>query len=152
MNHMFEEVKRKLEKNITLHSIRQGCGVFNITDFNKIAKEICQLFEPKSGERLLTPEEIKVFVKRAIVKYGNSEKIHEEQWDIDGLLKAQVDKIVLIKDAEWEKEIECLMEEALKVGRRDVVKWLNNLVVGQKLLSGEQAQAKLKDWGIEQPE
>ena len=35
-----------------------------------------------------------------------------------------------------------------KQGRREVVEWLQTLVVGEKLLSGETGQAKLKEWGI----
>ena len=44
MHKSFEEVKKILEENITLHSIRQGRSVFTVTSFDKIAKEIC---EPK---------------------------------------------------------------------------------------------------------
>lgn len=43
---MIEDVKKVLQSNITLHSIRQGYGVFNVTSFDIIAKEICQLFPP----------------------------------------------------------------------------------------------------------
>lgn len=39
-------------------------------------------------------------------------------------------------------------EEGYKTGIREVVEWLQALVVGEKLLSGEIGQAKLKEWGI----
>ena len=98
--------------------------------------------------RLLT-DKIRTMA-RSMIACSHNNNLDEKTFD--NYLNEIIAKIASFKDAEWERETECLMEEALKVGRRDVVEWLNNLVVGQKLLSGEQAQNKLKDWGIEQPE
>ena len=46
-----KEVEKILKKNITLHSVRQGYGVFNITSFTILAKEISGLFEEWAKEK-----------------------------------------------------------------------------------------------------
>ncbi len=44
-----------------------------------------------------------------------------------------------------------IWEAGRQAGIQEAVEWLNSLVVGEKLLSGEPGQAKLKEWEASAP-